>query len=262
MIAIIGVLIALLLPAIQAAREAARKSQCTNNLKQYGLAVHTFHDSQGALPPSCIRADYATTFVFMLPLIEQQQLFEKFLCFTDKLAQFLKQTRADGEETWHNTVEALSDRDAFKKGLCSIPINYCPTRRYASGRETKALRYSDANWASSNARHNGPATDYAFVVLRQSGANVALTAIADFQGSIWNSNRNRDSAENTNVITLERGPFRPTMFASTGTGDTSNVKDYQLRDTMAWWADGTSNQLIMSEKYISPDQLYERELRF
>lgn len=53
-VSIIGVLIALLLPAIQASREAARLVQCRNNLKQLGLALHGYHSAHGRFPPSSI----------------------------------------------------------------------------------------------------------------------------------------------------------------------------------------------------------------
>jgi prepilin-type N-terminal cleavage/methylation domain-containing protein/prepilin-type processing-associated H-X9-DG protein len=88
-ITIIGILIALLLPAVQSAREAARRMQCSNNLKQIGLALHNYHAAQGILPYGSGYRGYredgseggvrgGNWVIFLLPYLEQQALYDEF----------------------------------------------------------------------------------------------------------------------------------------------------------------------------------------
>jgi prepilin-type N-terminal cleavage/methylation domain-containing protein/prepilin-type processing-associated H-X9-DG protein len=120
-ITIIGILIALLLPAVQAAREAARRMQCANNLKQLGLALHGYHDIWSQFPPGAshfttalsdwaaiLPTNHGSFVVSLLPLIEQQNLYTAcdFKINTD---YYSKIGDKYVHETWIPTLTCPSD---------------------------------------------------------------------------------------------------------------------------------------------------------
>jgi prepilin-type N-terminal cleavage/methylation domain-containing protein/prepilin-type processing-associated H-X9-DG protein len=85
-LAIIGILIALLLPAVQSAREAARRTQCQNNLKQIGIGLHNYHSAKREFPVGCtsctsvpgVSLRQIAWSVYLLPYIEEKRAWELF----------------------------------------------------------------------------------------------------------------------------------------------------------------------------------------
>lgn len=134
-IAIIGVLIGLLLPAVQKVREAASKMQCVNNLKQIGMAIHNYHQEGESLPPSRVGQQHATWFVLILPYLEHDNLYKQW----------------DLTKTYYEQKPAV--QNAFVKAYV------CPSRR-SSAMPSTQLEVSSTGIPDSQ-EHPGTQGDYA-----------------------------------------------------------------------------------------------------
>ncbi len=147
-IAIIGILVSLLLPAVQAARESARRVQCENNLKQLALGCLAYHDQKNIFPNGCTfpnadgpNVDYSTDFgvnwaIAILPFIDQEALYLTF--------DFTQPISVD------NTPGGTSNRLA--RGT-ELSVMTCPSD---VGHNVKFSRSGEGdNWARGNYGANG-----------------------------------------------------------------------------------------------------------
>ena len=209
-IAIIAILIALLLPAVQQAREAARRSQCKNNLKQWGLALHNYHDTHKVFCP--LRGGTAGTGgnfealsgrVMLLPFLEMDPLWQQIASSTiaGSLAQGGDPNAATGL-----TVTAVVALGAPLDIGGEMEVFVCPS-------STVPQKLSPGQ----------PHASYAFNVgdmltsIRQNSAGVAPFPLLD--GPI------------ANIAQRNRGPF--------GIRSCTSVRDF---------LDGTSNTVLMAER--------------
>jgi len=113
-IAIIGTLVGLLLPAVQIARESARRTQCSNNLKQYALGMQNYHEGQGVLPLGT--SYWQCTNVSWLPVLWP------YIELNELASQFQYNTNFAG---WPNAGNAVHGRPLSRR----VPLYYCPSDR-------------------------------------------------------------------------------------------------------------------------------------
>ena len=118
-IAIIAVLISLLLPAVQQAREAARRTQCKNNLKQFGLAMHNFHDTVNAFP----QGDRARTAGDGFCYIEETAIVSLLPYFDQGNLSNLAQSTNDVKEWYCLVSDSAIEETPLSMALCPSAVN-------------------------------------------------------------------------------------------------------------------------------------------
>ncbi len=229
-ITIIGILIALLLPAVQSAREAARRTQCANNLKQIGLACLSHLEANGHLPtdgwgPRWV-GDPDRGFGMnqpggwgynILPFVEQENI---YMLPADQNA---------------GTVTAAQDAGAKQMIETPLSLMNCPTRRRAITYPNTfgTGRYLNATDPGSCAR-----SDYAACAGTQSGGSGSAYAPTSYDD-----------------VDSQPPTFTDWMIDNDLTHNGVCYQRSQVR--MADIRDGSSNTYLVAEKYLNPDRYYD-----
>lgn len=245
-IAIIAILISLLLPAVQQAREAARRTQCRNNMKQMGLAFHNYHDVFGEFASSDLTI---TTFGTgaSVNVLGCSGWRTKLLPFLDNAVIY---NQMDNQNDPFNASTA-----AAAAAATVIPGFLCPSAPNVDNRVVVAIP-AGANllgvpnasaWNQTSGR-----CDYENASGIRSGFYDDAVAVSGLAAGLAPV-KERDGILEQNVILLESGPAAAAIYAGFGIdfggeSTTNHVKIHQI-------GDGTSNTILLTE-LASRNDLY------
>jgi prepilin-type N-terminal cleavage/methylation domain-containing protein len=143
-IAIIGLLIALLLPAVQSARESARRLQCSNHLMQLGVAVKSYENSFGVLPPGTVNE---TGPIRNVPL-------GNHMGWIPRLLPFIEESALYSSINFDKGVYYPENRDAWLN--IPSPIFACPSERWMGGRTKDSVLPPESNYMACHSSTETP----------------------------------------------------------------------------------------------------------
>ncbi|PHR86148.1 MAG: hypothetical protein COA78_38265, partial [Blastopirellula sp.] len=219
--------------------EAARRLQCTNNLKQIGLGIHNFHDTFNGMPPLLNHSERMSMFVHIMPFLEQGNAYDMLdgsnirgiASATDKTSLNNSMKHDAGNNNWAKLEQ--SEKDA----LGSIKYMVCPSRR------------SGTQIAEGDNQAQGPLSDYAVVFLWE---DLDQTN----QGASWNEAGwwGHHNTNSSGDIEKQKGAIVVAKVDHGGPAATK-FRNGKPRATFASITDGMSNTLIVGDKHVSVKQM-------
>ena len=239
-ITIIGILIALLLPAVQAAREAARRMQCANNFKQVGLALHNYHAAKGCFPLGMSsNSGFFGWSTFLLPYIEQQNIYDMYTFSGNHYWSSSSTVRnQQATRTWITAYLCPSDPQAQEDEMGNgIPISVFTPNEFAA--MSNMCGVSDSiEWMDLTGSwpRNFPEVDGVFgagqactVADIKDGTNNTLAigevtggGVGSHRGNFWATWNLKDIAEGINgPNTVSGGTYPPDASGAPGTASDS-----------------------------------------
>jgi prepilin-type N-terminal cleavage/methylation domain-containing protein len=237
-IAIIAILIGLLLPAVQKVREAAARMSCSNNLKQIGLACHSYNDVYGWLPPLRIRNDYLTWAVLIMPYLEQDNLYKQF-----------------------DITRTYAAQSAAAAGT-HVKTYYCPTLRspgvLSQENAGEGPRGALADYAAcaGNGNENGPNATGAFVL---GTSTVAGGLITSWKGAVSLATIT-DGTSNTFLVGERIVRYSTVTAGGYGTQEDRSVYTSMNANNYRRFAGLSSNNELHVLQIYSPDPIWNAQV--